>query len=220
MSCEHKICTIHGSFNGCINCFRSTDEIALESQLSALQQQLSESELRDAESVKSAQYWNKKFEDEQGKREQYKARIRLLLKDLDDLQQQRCKGYDAMIVRAEQAEAQAAVMRQQYEQYVKDNCKMIRHGIADGIGKPDDVDGKCGGYSQGCSDEPHDECKLCIAMANNEEYDEELGTAGAELLARVQRYETALNRIAGHPKREEYGCYYTDLVEIAEKVLK
>lgn len=63
-----------------------------------------------------------------------------------------------------------AKQRQEYEQYVRSSCKMIRHCVADGVPLPDDVDGKCGGYTQNpWDDEPHDNCKYCVAAYGNDE---------------------------------------------------
>lgn len=93
----------------------------------------------------------------------------------------------------EQTEAQAAAMRIRFEQYVRDNCKLIRHSVADGIGYPDDVDGKCGGYCQNY-DEPHETCQTCVAYAYPDESDEE-PDAGSALLARMERMRTALREI-------------------------
>ena len=98
--------------------------------------------------------------------------------------------------RAEQAEAQAAAMRLQFEKYVRENCKLIRHSVADGLDKPDDVDGKCGGYCQNF-DEPHQICQECIAAYDPEaEYNDEVADAGTAILAENKRMREALERIA------------------------
>ena len=96
---------------------------------------------------------------------------------------------------AEQTEAQAAAMRLQFEKYVRENCKLIRHSVADGLDKPDDVDGKCGGYCQNF-DEPHQICQECIAAYDPEaEYNDEVADAGTAILAENKRMREALEEI-------------------------
>lgn len=98
--------------------------------------------------------------------------------------------------RREQAEASCAVMRLRFEKYVRENCKLIRHGVADGLGKPDDVEGKCGGYAQN-GDEPHYICQECVAAYDPEdEYNENVIAAGSALLAELQRYREAASSSA------------------------
>ncbi len=78
-------------------------------------------------------------------------------------------GHDLMQLRAANAELRGALddMRRQYEAYVKNNCKLIRHSVVDGIGNPEDIEGKCGGYAQNY-DEPHETCQNCIAAYDPE----------------------------------------------------
>lgn len=132
-----------------------------------LEQQLAAANARIAELEKSNKKWSIVVDD---------------LKQLSETDKQ-C---------AEQAEAQAAAMRLRFEKYVRDNCKLIRHSVADGLGKPDDVEGKCGGYAQN-GDEPHYICQECVAAYDPEdEYNENVIAAGSALLAELQRYREAL----------------------------
>jgi len=124
--------------------------------------------------------------------------------------------------RAEQAEASCAAMRLRFEKYVRENCKLIRHSVADGLGKPDDVEGKCGGYAQN-GDEPHYICQECVAAYDPEdEYNENVIAAGSALLAELQRYREALEKIVGLQYKENYiyfgvhvACKYAEQALVA-----
>jgi len=101
-----------------------------------------------------------------------------------------------LVLAKDKAEAQCAAMRLRFEKYVRENCKLIRHNVADGIGKPDNVEGKCGGYAQN-GDEPHYICQECVAAYDSEaEYNEKIIDAGSALLAELQRYRDAASSSA------------------------
>ncbi len=112
--------------------------------------------------------------------------------------------------KAEQAEAQCAAMRLRFEKYVRGNCKLIRHSVADGLDKPDEVEGKCGGYCQNF-DEPHQICQECIAAYDPEaEYNDEVTDAGTAILADNKRMREALERcgLCRDYSHEKVKCYH------------
>lgn len=49
-----------------------------------------------------------------------------------------------------------------------DNCKLIKMSLYDGLGRPELIDDKCGGYA-GNMDEPHWRCQECKAFCMDEE---------------------------------------------------
>ena len=75
-----------------------------------------------------------------------------------------------------QSQGAMARMRGDYEAYVRNNCQLIRHSVADGLGYPKEVEDKCGGYAQNY-DEPHKTCQNCIAAYDPET--ESTGPGGA-----------------------------------------
>ena len=101
----------------------------------------------------------------------------------------------------ERAEASCAAMRLRFEKYVRENCKLIRHCVADGLEKPDDVEGKCGGYCQNF-DEPHQICQECVAAYDPEaEHNEEFADAGTAILADNKRMREVLRRLIDESER-------------------
>lgn len=95
----------------------------------------------------------------------------------------------------EKAEAQCATIRFHFAKYVRKNCKHIRHAVVDGLGYPDDVDGKCGGYCQNF-DEPHESCQTCVAYAYPDEDGEP--DAGAAILDQNKRMREFIQRVVGY----------------------
>lgn len=90
----------------------------------------------------------------------------------------------------ERLQADCAAIQLRFEKYVRENCKLIRLAVADGIGEPKEVEGKCGGYAQ-YGEEPHEKCQECIAAYNPDEE----GTAGTELLEVVRAAGKSVDRI-------------------------
>ena len=131
-----------------------------------------------------------------------------------------CKAYDAWKTKAEQAEAQCAAMRLRFEKYVRENCKLIRHSVADGLDKPDEVEGKCGGYCQNF-DEPHQICQECIAAYDPDaEYNDEVTDAGTAILTENKRMREALKRARKIAKNfHDYGDTM-DIVDLIDEALK
>jgi len=74
----------------------------------------------------------------------------------------------AEFIAAQQQEIER--MRKMHERNVINNCDVIRRALIVGLGYPDTVDGKCGGYAMSeTDDEPHDSCKNCLAGVDSEE---------------------------------------------------
>lgn len=73
-----------------------------------------------------------------------------------------CKEY---LNRAIAAEAEVESLKQQILKLQIKGCMMVKAASVDGIGEPEIVDGKCGGYA-GNMDEPHDVCKTCKISSN------------------------------------------------------
>lgn len=104
----------------------------------------------------------------------------------------------------EAAEAERDTLRRQFEQYVRKNCSLIRHSVADGLGYPDEVEGKCGGYAQ-LGDEPHWMCQECVAGYNPDE----ATTTGTSLLARLEAAEEVARAAEEEIKNQEDGGWMT-----------
>ena len=74
----------------------------------------------------------------------------------------------AEFIAAQQQEIER--LRKMHERNVINNCDVIRRALIVGLGYPDTVDGKCGGYAMSeTDDEPHDSCKNCLAGVDSEE---------------------------------------------------
>lgn len=94
--------------------------------------------------------------------------------------------------------AKEARLRGDYEAYVRNNCQLIRHSVVDGLGYPEEVNGKCGGYAQNY-DEPHETCQKCVAVYDPET---ELDPPGpvAELVEAVGNVDAVINSMETYGK--------------------
>lgn len=225
--CEHRFIEVVGtkldfekSDNGriettvrrkaCHKCYKTKTEIELEQQLAAANARVAElkADMSALEKTRCAGYDAVTI-----RAEQAEARVAELEQDLtaqDMLIQEAKNGAEAMTAKFEQAEAQCAAMRLRFEKYVRGNCKLIRHSVADGLDKPDEVEGECGGYCQNF-DEPHQICQECIAAYDPEaEYNDEVTDAGTAILADNKRMREALERcgLCRDYSHEKVKCYH------------
>lgn len=208
----------------CINCLKTQDETDLENQLAAANARIAELEanlqyaefvrkefesalMNNDNAVEAYKYWRQRAEQAEEKVKRLIKKITFNTPRLDNFgdneyllsidENDIIPAEPCVCDKMEQAEAQCAAMRIRFEKYVRDNCKLIRHSVADGFGYPDDVEGKCGGYCQNY-DEPHYVCQECVAAYDPEnDYNEGIIDAASALLARMERMRKALEALIG-----------------------